>query len=129
MKMRKTIAVILTAFMLTAVMTACSKDSSDDTTAAPEAVDTVNENPVETETESTFVEPAVAFNHDAYSEFAEPVYYDVTADAPAYADVGLNSIAMTYVQGSMVMGVATDGYYIVLDSGYVVDGQYLEAVE
>ena len=33
------------------------------------AVDTVNENPVETETESTFVEPAVAFNNDAYHRY------------------------------------------------------------
>ena len=142
MKFRKIAAMTIALCMVSMAAVACSKDSdSDDETAAAaqeESVDTEVEEetdaPVDETTEPTestlpFVEPGVPFDHDAYYEFEEPVYYDVIAEAPAYLDVGLNRVEMTYVQGSMVTGVASDGRFIVLDNGYVVDGQYLEAYE
>jgi hypothetical protein len=60
-------------------------------------------------------------NQDNYSEFAEPVMYEVIEDCITWSGNDLQTSGGDLVQGSLVSGVATDGTYLILDDQRVVE--------
>lgn len=68
-------------------------------------------------------------NQDSYSEFAEPVMYEVIEDCITWSGNDLQTSGGDLVQGSLVSGVATDGTYLILDDQRVVELSHVTVFE
>ena len=68
-------------------------------------------------------------NQDNYTEFSEPVMYEVTEDCITWSGNDLQTSGGDLVQGSLVSGVATDGTYLILDDQRVVELSHLTVFE
>ncbi len=136
MKRFISIAVVLSLGM---ALVACGGNTEETVveTAAPEPVATVAETeaalaPIIAETTAAEVASQAAsipLNEEAYNEFAEPVMYEVVEDCVAWTDNGLQEVSRTVTTGSIVNGVATDGYYLILDDQEVVELSHLQIFE
>lgn len=87
----------------------------------------------ETTTEATTVEQTeetrIPYDVDNNTEFEEPILYEVTKEVDAYSDVSASEVGKTLPEGACVSGVSTDGYYIMLDDGNIVEAEYLTEME
>lgn len=68
-------------------------------------------------------------NQDNYTEFTEPVMYEVTEDCITWSGNDLQTSGGDLVQGSLVSGVATDGTYLILDDQRVVELSHVTVFE
>lgn len=118
--MKRKILNIILASALVLCMASCAKEPAEEETySVPES----------SETEESTYPTGIPFDNNNYTEFEEPVAYNVLSDTDAYTDTDVNEYAMTYVEGSMVIGVATDGHYLVLDNRYVMEMDNLEPMQ
>ena len=71
----------------------------------------------------------VPLNQDAYTEFSEPVMYEVIEDCITWSGNDVQTSGGDLVQGSLVTGVATDGTYLILDDQRVVELTHVQLFE
>jgi len=130
--MKKFISVMVVCAIGMALV-ACGGNDATETEAAvaPEATVAAAETeaplaPVIAETETASEAAAIPLNEEAYNEFDEPVMYEVLEDCTAWTDNGLQEVSRTVPAGSIVNGVATDGYYLILDDQEVIELSHLQ---
>ena len=131
MKMKKIIAAAL-VLSLSLALAACSSDENAEETVAQDTTAVAVETVVETEATETTEPPfptGIPLDQDAYVEFDEPVMYEVIEDCDSWTDNGVQFYARTYVAGSVVNAVATDGYYLILDDQTVIEASHLQVME
>ena len=68
----------------------------------------------------------IPLNEDNYSEFDEPVMYEVIEDCVTWSGNDVQTSGGDLVQGSIVSAVATDGNYLILDDQRVVEASHLQ---
>lgn len=125
---KRNIVALLIAFTMALSVASCSKDEPQESSEAPvETTAAVAETTVADETVA--FPTGIPLNQAEYVEFESPIAYNVIHDADAYTDNSVQTYARTYYEGSMVIGVATDGYYVILDDGSVVVASNLEAMQ
>lgn len=71
----------------------------------------------------------VPLNQDAYTEFSEPVMYEVIEDCITWSGNDVQTSGGDLVQGSIVNAVAEDGNYLILDDQRVVEASHLQLFE
>ena len=132
---RMMIAAVMAAVMMTAAgcpaqppeETVATTPAQTETQATTEEVTEESEEPSEEATEEETEAPVeettiaprpaeIAFSDEAYTEFAEPVAYNVVNDTVAYRDSALVTVNREIPAGGMVIGLGSDGNYIITDS-------------
>lgn len=139
MKMKKTV-ILTVALIAAAAIAGCGSEEAVETTAAetmaPVAVETAA--PTEEalapviagDTQNADAFPTgVPLAEDDYTEFSEPVMYEVIEDCITWSGNDVQTSGGDLVQGSIVNGVATDGNYIILDDQRVVEASHLQLFE
>ena len=122
MAKKKLIGLLLICALAFSVV-ACS-GSGNDETAASDAQSSSEETTSE-ETEPT----ARPYDKEANQEFEDEVLYEVTKEVVAYADLDATEVAETYSEGMCISGVATDGFYVMQNNGYIIQADCLEKLE
>ena len=117
---KKLISIILCASVAMSLM-ACSSKESEETTAATEAT-TAEETTVETEPTGR------PYDQAANEEFEEQKIYEVTKDCEGFEDMEATTPA-EFFEGQSIVGVSTDGYYIMQDNGFIVPADCLQELE
>lgn len=119
---KKLIALILGASMVMSLAACSSSKEAEETTTAAE----------ETTTEATTTEETTPagrpYDQAANEEFEEPKMYEVTKDIMGYEDMEA-TVECEFFEGQSIVGVSTDGYYVMQDSGYIVPLEALEELE
>lgn len=121
-------AAIMLACSVLVLNVGCSKSEENEETTVESTVAVVETDAI-VETQTTAYPTGIPLNQSAYVEFESPIAYNVISDADAYTDNSVQTYATTYVAGSMVIGVATDGHYVILDNETVVEASNLEAMQ
>ena len=134
-------SIILTMALIGAVaVAACGSNEPEETVAvetlAPVVVETAAPTeevlaPViagDTQAQNAFP-TGVPLNEGAYTEFTEPVMYEVIEDCITWSGNDVQTSGGDLVQGSIVNGVATDGNYLILDDQRVVELSHLQLFE
>ena len=93
-----------------------TEETAEETTTA--ALETIAPRPAE-----------IPFDNDAYTEFAEPVAYNVINDTVAYADSALVTVEREIPAGGMVIGLGSDENYIITDAQEFVPLADLETMQ
>lgn len=143
--MKKFIGITLVVCMGLALVACSSDEGSLETSANESLVETVatveetqavlapiiggEEIEATAATEGASEAASIPLNQDAYNEFAEPVMYEVVEDCTAWSDNSLQTVSRTVYTGSVVNGVATDGYYLILDNQEVVELSHLQILQ
>ncbi len=131
MNSKKILVCVLVAACL-ASFCACSKSEEETTSTTTETttIATTQETSESTTTETTTaVITGIPLNEESYVEFDAPVSYTVISECVAYSDTSAQTVAQTYPETAMVVGVATDGNYVILDNGFMVEASNLEVLE
>jgi len=140
--MKKTI-ILTVALIAAAAIAGCGSEEATETTAAETMAPVVVETAAPTEEvlapiiggtvaggENTGAFPTgVPLDEDEYTEFSEPVMYEVIEDCITWSGNDVQTSGGDLVQGSIVNGVATDGNYIILDDQRVVEASHLQLFE
>ncbi|MBR1797495.1 MAG: hypothetical protein IJ757_05760 [Clostridiales bacterium] len=71
----------------------------------------------------------VPLNQDAYTEFSEPVMYEVIEDCITWSGNDVQTSGGDLYTGSLVTAVASDGNYLILDDQRVVEASHLQLFE
>lgn len=138
--MKKT---VLAALLMTAViaLAGCGSDKPAETEAVSEDPVVVQQTqqasdlaPVIASNETTApAAPAfptgIPLDQDAYQEFSEPAMYEVIEDCVTWSGNDVQTSGGDLVQGSLVTGVASDGYYLILDDQRVVELTHVQLFE
>lgn len=129
--MKKILSVAVVCAITLVIGCGCSQgeisEIAGDTTVHTIVVED-SQNNSQLDTETTAYPTGVPLNRDTYVEFTSPVAYTVIKDADAYVDTSVQTYARTYKEGTVVVGVATDDHYVILDDGSVVESVNLEEV-
>lgn len=135
--MKKFLILGLSVAML-ASLCSCSSNAEAEVSVG-ETVEVVNTTettvtettPEVTTFETTTFETAngVKYNMDANVTFDEPLLYEVISEVTVYTDENADHIACTYYEGTCVSAVATDGFYIMQDNGYIIEVSCVQLFE
>lgn len=68
----------------------------------------------------------IPLDEDSYSEFDEPVMYEVLEDCITWSGNDVQTSGGDLVAGSIVTAVASDGNYLILDDQRVVEASHLQ---
>ena len=141
MKMKKTI-ILTVAIIAAAAVAGCSGEEAAETSAveteAPAVVETAAPTeevlaPIiagDTQTGNADAFPTgVPLDEDSYTEFSEPVMYEVIEDCITWSGNDVQTSGGDLVQGSIVNAVAEDGNYLILDDQRVVEASHLQLFE
>lgn len=109
---------VASAFVFAACGEKETNESSDVTVVIDTAASTQN-------TEETVAPYDVENN----VEFEEAKLFEVKQDVKVYSDVTATEEVDEYTEGMCILGVSTDGHYIMQDNGYIIDASCLEEVE
>ena len=123
MKGLKIFAVVLSISVLAAFsITACGDKATDESSNVTVVIDTA---PTTQATQETVAPYDVENN----VEFEEAKLFEVKKDVKVYSDVSATEEVDEYTEGMCILGVSTDGHYIMQDNGYIIDASCLEEVE
>ena len=123
MKGLRIIAVIVSLSVASAfVFSACGAKETGETSDVTVVIDTAASSQ---NTEET-IQPYDVENN---VEFEEAKLFEVKQDVKVYSDVSATEEVDEYTEGMCILGVSTDGHYIMQDNGYIIDASCLEEVE
>ena len=95
-------------------------------TVAPEVSET---DPAETTAEAVAFPTGIPLNEPEYVEWSESILYEVIADCISWSGNDVQTSGGDLYEGMVVNGVATDGYYVILDDQRVVEASNLQILE
>lgn len=141
MKMKKTV-ILTIALIAAAAVAGCGGNEAAETSAAETEATAAVETSAPTEevlapiiagengqATSDAFPTGVPLDEDEYTEFSEPVMYEVLEDCITWSGNDVQTSGGDLVQGSIVNGVATDGTYLILDDQRVVELSHLQLFE
>lgn len=124
MKSIKIFAVILSLSVASAFLfAACGSEDSGETSDVTVVIDTAASTTPSTE------ETAAPYDVENNVEFEEAKLFEVKKDVKVYSDTSATEEIDEYTEGMCILGVSTDGHYIMQDNGYIIDASCLEEVE
>lgn len=117
---KKIISIVLCAAVAMS-LAACSSSSNEEETTTAETT-TTEETTVETEPTGR------PYDQAANEEFEEEKMYEVIKDCEGFEDMEATTPA-EFFEGQSIVGVSTDGYYIMQDSGYIIPADCLQEMD
>ncbi|MBR6004393.1 MAG: hypothetical protein IK068_06705 [Lachnospiraceae bacterium] len=123
MKGIKIFAVIISLSVASAfVFAACGEKETSESSDVTVVIDTAA-------TTQKTEETVAPYDVENNVEFEEAKLFEVKQDVKVYSDVTATEEVDEYTEGMCILGVSTDGHYIMQDNGYIIDASCLEEVE
>ncbi len=124
MKGLKVFAVIVSLTVASAfIFAACGSKEASETSDVTVVIDTA------ASTQGSTEETVAPYDVENNVEFEEAKLFEVKQDVKVYSDVSATEEVDEYTEGMCILGVSTDGHYIMQDNGYIIDASCLEEVE